>query len=191
VNFQYSFGGELQGSTEANSAILDQVPLALFIIAMLLVTQFNSIRRAAIILVTIPFGFIGVVAGLWVTGSTFSFMGLLGLVSLSGIVVNDAIVLVDRIEIERRSGVSPLLAVYKATLRKTRPIILTSVTTIVGLFPLLFFGGPLWIPMVSGLVFGLAFATLLTLGLVPTLYSVLFRLPRSDSVPRIEEIQER
>jgi multidrug efflux pump subunit AcrB len=191
VNFQYSFGGELQGSTEANSAILDQVPLALFIIAMLLVTQFNSIRRAAIILVTIPFGFIGVVAGLWVTGSTFSFMGLLGLVSLSGIVVNDAIVLVDRIEIERRSGVSPLLAVYKATLRKTRPIILTSVTTIVGLFPLLFFGGPLWIPMVSGLVFGLAFATVLTLGLVPTLYSVLFRLPRSDSVPRIEEIQER
>lgn len=187
--YGYEMGGTSEGSQDANKAIIKQVPIALFIIIMLLVLQFNSIRKSLIILITIPFGFIGVVFGLWVTGSSFSFMSLLGLVSLSGVVVNDAIILLEKIDLEiMGAGTAPLLAIYRAANRKFRPIILTSVTTIMGLVPLLIFGGPLWLPMASALIFGLAFATILTLGLIPALYSILYRIPSDEKTPSINEV---
>ncbi|MBN2656352.1 MAG: efflux RND transporter permease subunit [Spirochaetales bacterium] len=188
IGFQYEFGGEVEGSGEANRAIIAQLPLVLFIITLLLVTQFNSLRLPFIILVTIPFGFIGVVFGLWVMGNSFSFMALLGLVSLSGVVLNDAIVLLEKIKQGQDDGKPAITAIFYASLRKMRPIILTSVTTITGLIPLLLFGGPLWQPMASALMFGLAFATILTLGLIPVLYSLLFRTGRAEEVPSMEEI---
>ncbi|WP_041866090.1 efflux RND transporter permease subunit [Sediminispirochaeta smaragdinae] len=103
VGFSYEFGDEMEGSSDANRAIIKQVPLAFLLILLLLVAQFNSRRRAFVILVTIPFGFIDVVIGLLVSGSPFSFMSLLGLVFLVGIVVNNAISMIDRIETERKN----------------------------------------------------------------------------------------
>jgi multidrug efflux pump subunit AcrB len=126
-------------------------------------------------------GLIGVVIGLLVARSYFGFMTLLGIISLSGIVVNNAIVLLDRIRIEiEENGVEPARAVVEAAQRRLRPILLTTATTAGGLLPLWLHGGPMWEPMAIAIIFGLLFATTLTLGLVPVLYSVLFRVRFDD-----------
>jgi multidrug efflux pump subunit AcrB len=142
-----------------------------------LVAQFNSVRRPVIVLTTIPLGLIGVVIGLLVARSYFGFMTLLGVISLAGIVINNAIVLLDRIKIEiEENGLEPARAVVEAAQRRLRPILLTTATTIGGLLPLWIGGGPMWEAMAIAIIFGLAFATTLTLGVVPVLYSILFRV---------------
>ena len=144
---------------------------------ILLVAQFNSVRRALIILLTIPLALVGVVIGLLLTKSFFGFMTLLGLISLAGIVINNAIVLIDRIAIEiNDNGFEPPQAIIEAAQRRLRPILLTTVTTVGGLIPLWLGGGPMWESMAIAIIFGLIFATLLTLGVVPVLYALLFRV---------------
>jgi multidrug efflux pump subunit AcrB len=147
------------------------------IILLLLVGQFNSFRRTLVILMTIPLGIIGVTTGLLVAGSYFGFMTLLGIISLSGIIINNAIVLIDRIRIEmEENGLEAPRAVIEASQRRLRPILLTTITTIGGLLPLWLGGGPMWEPMAISIIFGLGFATVLTLGFVPSIYSILFRI---------------
>jgi multidrug efflux pump len=181
AGYKYELGGELEKSVKANQAIADKVPVAGFIILFLLVAQFNSLRRPLIILLTIPLGLIGVVVGLIVTKSYFGFMTLLGIISLSGIVINNAIVLLDRIRIEiDENGLEPQRAVLESAQRRLRPILLTTLTTIGGLLPLWLGGGPMWEPMAISIIFGLLFATALTLGLVPILYSLFFRVRFKD-----------
>jgi multidrug efflux pump subunit AcrB len=181
AGYKYELGGELEKSVEANQSIADKVPVAGFIILFLLVAQFNSLRRPLIILFTIPLGLIGVVVGLIVAKSYFGFMTLLGIISLSGIVINNAIVLLDRIRIEiDENGLEPQRAVLESAQRRLRPILLTTMTTIGGLLPLWLGGGPMWEPMAIAIIFGLLFATLLTLGLVPILYSLFFRVSFRD-----------
>ena len=175
LGLHYEFGGEEERSVEANRSIVEKLPIAGLVITLLLVGQFNSIRRAVIILLTIPLGLIGVVAGLIIAQSYFGFMTLLGVVGLAGIVINNAIVIVDRIGVEiDEYGLDPQRAIVGAAQRRLRPILLTTVTTVVGLIPLWIGGGPIWEPMAVSIIFGLLFATVLTLGLVPILYSVFF-----------------
>jgi multidrug efflux pump subunit AcrB len=170
-------GGELETSGKANESINVNLPITGLLVVLLLVGQFNSLRRPLIILLTIPLGMIGVTAGLLLTGSYFGFMTLLGVVSLAGIVINNAIVLIDRIDIEiEQNGLPPERAVIEAAMRRLRPILLTTATTIGGLLPLWLGGGPLWEPMAIAIIFGLLFATALTLGVVPVLYSLFFRV---------------
>jgi len=177
LGYTYEVGGEAETAAKANQSIAEKLPIAALIIVLLLVTQFNSFRRAAIILMTIPLGLIGVVIGLTVARSYFGFMTLLGIISLSGIVINNAIVLIDRIKIEiEENGLDPRRAVIEAAQRRLRPILLTTCTTIGGLLPLWLGGGPMWEPMAISIIFGLLFATVLTLGVVPILYSLFFRL---------------
>jgi multidrug efflux pump subunit AcrB len=122
-------------------------------------------------------GIIGVVVGLLAAGSYFGFMTLLGIISLSGIVINNAIVLLDRIRIEiEEHGLEPRRAILESAQRRLRPILLTTATTAGGLLPLWLGGGPMWEPMAISIIFGLIFATFLTLGMVPVLYSLLFRV---------------
>ena len=177
TGYGYELGGEIETSGEAQKSIGDQVPIAALLIILLLVGQFNSFRKPLIILATIPLGLIGVVLGLHLFRSYFGFMTLLGIVSLSGIVINNAIVLLDRIKIEiEENGLTPQSAVVEAAQRRLRPILLTTMTTIGGLIPLYLGGGAMWEPMAVAIMFGLVFATLLTLGLVPVLYSLMFRV---------------
>lgn len=177
VGYKYELGGEMESSVEANKSIMEKLPIAGLVIVLLLVLQFNSIRRPFIILVTIPLGMIGVVIGLLMLRSYFGFMTLLGIISLAGVVINNAIVLLDRIKIERQeNGLEASRAVVEAAQRRLRPILLTTATTIGGLLPLYLGGGPMWESMAIAIMFGLAFATLLTLGVVPVLYSVLFKV---------------
>ncbi|UCF68756.1 MAG: efflux RND transporter permease subunit [Acidobacteriota bacterium] len=174
--YLWEIGGEVESSGKANASISELLLTAGLIIILLLVVQFNSARKPLIILTTIPLGLIGVVIGLILFRSYFGFMTLLGIVSLAGIVINNAIVLIDRIQIELAEGLDPARAIVSAAQRRLRPIVLTTLTTIGGLLPLYLGGGPMWEPMAVAIIAGLAFATLLTLGFVPVLYSILFRV---------------
>jgi multidrug efflux pump subunit AcrB len=178
---KYELGGEMESSVKANASIVAKLPFALMIIVLLLVSQFNSVRRPLIILMTIPLGMIGVVVGLLVARSYMGFMTFLGVISLAGIVINNAIVLLDRIRIERmENGLDPAHAIVHAAQQRLRPIVLTTATTIGGLLPLWFGGGVMYKPMAIAIIFGLLFATMLTLGVVPVLYSLFFRVRFKD-----------
>ena len=175
--YRYELGGEEETSARANQSIVEQLPVAGLIILLLLVVQFNSLRRTAIILLTIPLGLIGVVAGLLLAQSYVGFMTLLGIIALAGIIINNAIVLIDRIRIEiDDNGLEPPRAIVEAAQGRFRPILLTTATTVAGLLPLWFGGGPMWEPMAIAIIFGLLGATMLTLGVVPVLYSLFFRV---------------
>jgi len=119
---------------------------------------------------------IGAILGLYLTGSSFGFMSMLGMVALAGIVINNAIVLIDRIQQEIEEGKSGQDAIVQAAQKRFRPILLTTITTLCGLLPLAFQGGPLWESMAWTIIGGLLFATVLTLGYVPVFYSLFYRL---------------
>jgi multidrug efflux pump subunit AcrB len=177
IGYKYELGGEYESAALANQSINEKVPIGFLFILILLVSQFNSLRRSLIVLMTIPLGLIGVVVGLIVGKSYFGFMTLLGIISLAGIVINNAIVLLDRIKIEiEERGLEPRRAVVEAAQRRLRPIFLTMMTTVGGLLPLWFGGGPMWQPLAISIIFGLIFATILTLGVVPVLYAIFFRV---------------
>lgn len=177
TGYRYALGGEIENSEKANASIAAKMPIAFFIIVLLLVFQFNSIRRPIIVLSTIPLGLIGVVFGLIVAGSYFGFMTLCGVVSLAGIVVNNAIVLLDRIRVEiSEHGLDPAAAIIEASQRRLRPILLTTATTVGGLLPLWLGGNPMWETLAIAIIFGLLFSTMLTLGVVPVLYSLFFKV---------------
>jgi len=177
VGYKYALGGEIESSGQANASIGEKMPIGFLIIILLLVLQFNSIRLPIIVLTTIPLGIIGVVFGLLAANSYFGFMTLLGVVSLAGIVVNNAIVLLDRIGYEiKEHGLEPARAVIEASQRRLRPILLTTATTVGGLLPLWLGGGPMWRPMAIAIIFGLLFSTMLTLGVVPVLYSIFHKV---------------
>ncbi|MGF1703550.1 efflux RND transporter permease subunit [Photobacterium makurazakiensis] len=174
--YRWELGGVAESSGNANASIFAKLPIAGVIILVLLMAQFNCIRKTAIILMTIPLGLIGVAFGLLVTQSYIGFMTLLGIISLAGIVINNAIVLIDRIELEKQNGRTHYHAIIEAAKRRMRPILLTTATTVVGMIPLWIGGGIMWEPMAIAIIFGLLGATVLTLGVVPVLYAVLFRV---------------
>ena len=174
---RYAIGGEVEESGDANASIAAELPIAGMLILLLLVGQFNSLRRPIIILSTIPLGLVGVTFGLLVVNSSFGFFTILGLISLSGIIINNAIVLLDRIAIEIRDfGRAESDAVMQACQQRLRPIMLTTATTVLGMMPLLWGGSAMFRPMAITIMFGLAFATALTLLVVPVLYSLFFRV---------------
>jgi multidrug efflux pump subunit AcrB len=167
--------GEIKASTEANGALFQYAPHCLFGIIALLVLQFGSFRRPAIIGLTIPLILIGAVLGLLLSRAWFDFVAMLGIFSLAGIIINNGIVMIDRIDQERAGSKSVDAAVVDAAVARARPIIMTTLTTILGLVPLALFGGEFWFGMAIVIMSGLAVGTLLTLAVVPVLYSLLFR----------------
>ena len=177
AGYAYEMGGESESSGDANASIAAKLPLALMVILVLLVAQFNSIRRPLIIVATIPLGLIGVTAGLILARSSFGFFTILGIISLAGIIINNAIVLIDRIKIEQEElGKDDSRAIVDACQQRLRPIMLTTATTVLGMMPLWWGGTAMFKPMAVSIIFGLAFATLLTLLVVPVLYVLFFRV---------------
>jgi len=174
--YSYEIGGEAEAGDEANSSVGAKMPIAGFIILLLLVGQFNSFRAAAIVLSTIPLGLIGVTIGLIVGDSYFGFMTLLGVTSLAGIVINNAIVLIDRIRIELKAGLEAQKAIIEAGQKRLRPILLTTATTTGGLIPMWINGQGMWETMAITIIFGLIFSTLFTLVFVPVLYSLFYKV---------------
>ncbi len=175
--YKYQEGGEAEESNDANAAIAAKLPLAGMLILLLLVGQFNSTRKTLIILTTIPLGMIGVTVGLIVANSIFGFMTILGVISLAGIVINNAIVLIDRINIElEEEGKDLAIAILDAAKQRMRPILVTTVTTVGGMLPLWISHDPMFETLAISIIFGLAFATIITLLFVPVLYSILYRV---------------
>jgi multidrug efflux pump subunit AcrB len=162
-------GGYQESSGEANTALFKTLPIGLILLLFFLLLQFNSFLRVAIILVTVPLAIPGVVPGLLLTGHSFGFTAMLGAITLVGIVVNNAILLIDAVDKHMDAGMSSRQAVIEAVARRTRPILLTVLTTVAGLLPLTFTSSTLWPPMAWSIISGLLAATVLTLGVVPTL----------------------
>lgn len=175
AHYTIEYGGESEESQKAQSSIMAGMPLAMGLLALVLIGQFNSLRRTAIIALTIPPMLIGIVPGLILTKAAFGFMAMLGMISLMGIIVNNAIMLIDRIEIERGLGRTIPDAIVLSAQKRLRPILSTAITTIIGLIPLSLQGGEFWRPTANTIMFGLAFATVLTLLLCPVLYSLFFQ----------------
>lgn len=175
----WALGGELADQAEANANLFGLLPLAFGGIVILLVGQFNSFRKGGIVIATIPLVMIGGTLGLVIMNAAYGFMVLLGFFSLAGILINNGIVLIDRIEIEEAAGRDPRDAVIIACLARLRPILMTTLTTVLGLVPLILFGGALFYGMASVIAFGLIVGTIFTLGFVPVLYTLLIRKPKA------------
>jgi multidrug efflux pump subunit AcrB len=168
-----SFGGDAEGSGEANSEMMRNLPMGLLLLLGVLLAEFNSFRKVAIIMVTVPLAAAGVVPGLLIGGLPFGFMSLLGVIALVGIVVNNAIVLLEVVDSRRQAGADIAQALQDAVSRRIRPILLTTATTVAGLLPLALSSSTLWPPLASAMISGLISSTLLTLVVVPALYRVL------------------
>ncbi len=150
--------------------------LIIALILLMLVIQFNSFKKSLVILASIPLAIIGAVVGLLVSQSSFGFMPFLGVISLAGIVIKNAVVWVEFVERATGRGERLRAAIIEAGVKRLRPIMLTAGTTIGGLIPLALFGGVLWRGMASAMIFGLALATVLTLVLIPVLFFAVFRV---------------
>jgi multidrug efflux pump subunit AcrB len=170
-----SFGGDAEGSGEANAEMMRNLPIGLLLLLGVLLAEFNSFRKVAIIMVTVPLAAAGVVPGLLIGRQPFGFMSLLGVIALVGIVVNNAIVLLEVVDSRRQAGADIPEALQEAVSRRIRPILLTTATTVAGLLPLALSRSTLWPPLASAMISGLTSSTLLTLVVVPALYRVLMR----------------
>lgn len=174
AGYQVAIGGEIEEANDANRAIYGYLPLAGLMLAGVFVWQFNSLRKLVIITASVPFCFIGVVGAMFLLQGKFDFMASLGLLALAGIIVSNAVLLLERIEEERAEGKPAEEAVVLACLKRLRPILMTKLVCILGLLPLYLFGGALWENLAVTIIGGLAVGTLITLGLVPALYRWLF-----------------
>jgi multidrug efflux pump subunit AcrB len=180
----WEVGGELEDSAKAQKNLAKWFLPCFGGIIFLLVWQFNSIRRAAIIILTMPLVIVGSVAGLLVMQADFGFMVILGLLALAGSIVNNGIVMIDKIEENRRNGQTPYDAVVNSAVSRFRPILLSVSTTMLGFSPLIINHDPLFFGMASIMFFGLGIGSIFTLNYVPVLYSIFFRVrPPADKVP--------
>ncbi|MEE9610931.1 MAG: efflux RND transporter permease subunit, partial [Desulfatiglandales bacterium] len=145
--YRWEVGGELEDSAETIEKLTRNMPLCIFGIIVLLIWQFNSFRRPGIILFTIPLAFTGAFLGLIILRAPFDFFGILGLLSLAGVIINNGIVLIDRIDSERAGGADPYEAIVKSAISRFRPILMTTITTVLGVMPLLISVDPLFFSM--------------------------------------------
>jgi multidrug efflux pump subunit AcrB len=172
----YSFEGEQREMTESFSGLLRGFIFALLVIYVLMAIPFKSYIQPFIVMSVIPLGFVGAVWGHVIMGLNLTMLSLFGLVALTGVVVNDSIVLVHHVNRRRAQGASAYNAVLEAGLTRFRPILLTSLTTFAGLTPLLLeksVQAKFMVPMAVSLGFGVVFATFITLVLVPSVYMIL------------------
>jgi multidrug efflux pump subunit AcrB len=177
AGYTYKIGGDDETAAENMGAVIVWLPLCGFIILLLLIIQFNSFRKMIMVYCTIPLSLIGVSVGLLAFQEPFGFMPFLGIIALAGIIINNAIVLIDRIEVEqnvlKRKEED---AVITACVQRFRPIVLATFTTVLGLVPLYLTGGEMWEGMAVSIMIGLLFGTVITLFFIPAFYSILFKV---------------
>ena len=173
------WGGELGNSSEAEEALASAIPMGFLTMVLIVVVLFNGLKQPLVIWLVVPLSLIGVVFGLVITDTPMEFMAILGLLSLSGLLIKNAIVLVDQMDIEIAEGKARFDAVVDSAASRVRPVMMGALTTVLGVIPL--FGDAFFKSMAVVLVFGLTFATLLTLVVVPALYAVIFNIKNSES----------
>ncbi|MBL4912947.1 efflux RND transporter permease subunit [Shewanella schlegeliana] len=175
AGYELEWGGEYETSKEAEASVFSSIPLGYLAMFLITVLLFNSVRQPLVIWFTVPLSLIGVVSGLLLFDAPFSFMALLGLLSLTGMIIKNGIVLVDQINLELSQGKEAYLAVVDSAVSRVRPVLMAAITTMLGMLPLLsdaFFGS-----MAITIIFGLGFASVLTLIVLPVTYTLAFRIP--------------
>ncbi|MEZ9233824.1 efflux RND transporter permease subunit [Vibrio amylolyticus] len=172
--YEITWGGEYESSLEAQEALFGSLPMGYMLMFIITMFLFNSLRKPLVIWLTVPLSIIGVSIGLLGTNMPFSFTAFLGLLSLSGMILKNSIVLLDQINIELESGKDPYLAVVDSAISRVRPVSMAALTTILGMIPLMFdaFFGSMAITIMAGL----GFATILTLIVVPVLFTLFYRI---------------
>ncbi len=182
-DYEVKIAGESAQSGEVNRKLGAGIPVALAVMLAALMFQFNSLRRVALTFMTIPLILVGAPLALALFGRPLSFFAILGLISLMGIIINNAIVLIDQIDIERKT-LDLDSAIVAASSKRATPVLLTSLTTVLGLMPMAIAGGALFEPMATLMIGGLLLASPLTLIFVPPVYRLLFRKPtHADPMP--------
>ena len=192
IGYKFDYSGEYEETAESFESLGLAYIIAAILIFTLLVSQFNSLAQPFAILTALPLSIVGAMAGLYITGNDFSIMSFIGLVGLSGIVVNDSIVLVDCINRKRETGLAMFDAVVEGGQQRLRPIVSTTVSTVGGILTLTI-TDKLWEGLGVVIIFGIVFATILTLIVVPVMYSIFegmryyiisaFRGPRWKAAP--------
>lgn len=177
--YSLEWKGEFGDSAESNQNLASTLPMGLLAMVLVVVVLFNAIKQPLVIWLVVPLALIGVVVGLLVTNTPMEFMAILGLLSLSGLLIKNAIVLVDQMDLEIREGKPRFDAVVDSATSRVRPVMMGSLTTVLGVIPLFF--DAFFKSMAVVLVFGLTFATLLTLIVLPALYAIFFRISPSES----------
>jgi HAE1 family hydrophobic/amphiphilic exporter-1 len=184
INLQASVAGQSEEMDASFKSLLLALALAIFLVYLVMASQFESLLHPLLILFTVPLACAGSIYGLFLTGTNISVVVFIGLIMLAGIVVNNAIVLIDRINQLRAGGADKASAIIAAANSRLRPILMTTLTTVLGLLPMaigLGDGSEIRTPMAVTVIFGLLFATLLTLFLIPVLYS-LFDVKRFKNI---------
>ncbi len=184
VGYDYHFGGEVESAAETYSSAGKMFFVAIFLVFALLALQFGSFSQPFIIMLSLPFAMIGTFGGFFLAWIPFSFPAMIGIISLVGIVVNDAIVMLDTMNKHRKLGLSVREAAARGAADRLRPIVSTTITTVVGLIPLSL-SSPTWMPLCNAIIFGLISATFISQLVIPCLY-LLMTPDRSLSAMEIE-----
>jgi multidrug efflux pump subunit AcrB len=190
IGLTYSFEGRQADRRESMQSLFKGLMMALVVIYAMLAVPFNSYIQPVIIMISIPFGIVGAVAGHLIMGYSLSVMSMFGVVALSGVVVNDSLVLIDFANRKQQAGLAKHQAIRQAGIHRFRPILLTSLTTFGGLAPMIFETSRqarFLIPMAISLGFGVIFATLIILLLVPCLYLVMEDMKRLAGANRLTD----
>ncbi len=169
-----AWSGEAEDSADSQYQLGKSIPIYFGMMILVVIFLFNAFRQPLIIWLTVPLSIIGVTAGLLLFNQPFGFMALLGVMSLSGMLIKNAIVLIDQINLEIREGKERFQAIVDSGVSRMKPVAMAALTTIMGMIPLL--QDDFFVAMAVAIMFGLGFATLLTLVFVPVLYAALFRI---------------
>jgi multidrug efflux pump subunit AcrB len=176
-----AYDGEAKELRQSREEMGGVMLVSLALIALTMIVQFNSVTQSVVVMLTVPLGLIGALAGLTLFHAPLGFMAMLAVVSLAGVIVSHIIVLSDAIEEARTEGVDPHTALIRAGLIRMRPVLVTALATAGGLIPLALSGGELWRPLTAVHIFGLLITTVLTLFLLPVFYSLLAAKSGGDS----------
>jgi multidrug efflux pump subunit AcrB len=171
--YELEWGGEYEDSGNAQRGLVASLPVFILIMVLITVMLFNSLKQPLIIWLTVPLSLIGVTAGLLLMNQPFGFMALLGFLSLIGMLIKNAIVLIDEINLQWAEGKELLDAIVDSGQSRLRPVLMAASTTALGLIPLLF--DAFFVSMAVTIIFGLGFATLLTMVVVPVLYATFYK----------------
>ena len=172
--YYIAWGGELEDSADSQKQLAANIPIYFGMMILIVIFMFNAFRQPLIIWLTVPLSIIGVTAGLLLLKQPFGFMSLLGLMSLSGMLIKNAIVLIDQIDINIRSGMAPFDSILDSGVSRMKPVMMAALTTMMGMIPL--FQDAFFVSMAVTIVFGLGFASILTLVFVPVLYATFFKI---------------
>jgi multidrug efflux pump subunit AcrB len=173
--YKLEWGGEYEDTMDSQASLIPGLIPTAAVVLFIIVALFNAYRSPLVILLTIPFALIGIVAGLLTFDIPFGFVALLGAMSLVGMMIKNAIVLLDQVNLNLEEGMNDYKAIIEAAVSRLRPVMLAAATTVLGVIPLL--QDVFWVGMSVTLMAGLSFGTLLTMVAVPVLYATLFKIP--------------